>query len=432
MGNEIKLIFIGLLFPLLLGAGNLTIYSAKPALEGSKDFTVSTPSAESTVIDTMKLYDASTATIRRVRIGKNFNGPDDDTIRIVTVQSASPRKIITLTDTSSGGRFVKFKSTTSSDTFPSGSTPCGLDIGDFDGDYYIDLFAGTTVSPFRFYWFEWNGTNFIPRDSTDVSGAIWNIAYADGDNDGTKEVYFPSGSYLYIVKYNNGLVKDSINLGNTVYAIAVGDVNPNLPGNEVYVAGTNLFRVYWNGSEWDVQTIYSGFSDPAWSAMVGDVDAGRVGNELVLTHGRTANPLSYQVSVWSWNVNNYEGRAWKWASSTSEWYEKGDLYIGDVSDKEPVSEVIIVGGSTSATPILFWLDADGTGYYYPLPEPRYNTTEYGVCAGNINKYTNYREEFVITGGGHVLYYHERYIDLALTSLDYEGYILKKGTSPISL
>ena len=419
MPKCMKYLFIGFFFPLLLWAGNLTIYSAKPAFEGSKDFTVSTPSAGSTVIDTVKLYDASTATIRRVRIGRNFNGPNDDTIRVVTVQSGTPRKIITLTDTSSGGRFVKFRSTESSYAFPSGSTPCGLEVGDFDGDYYIDLFAGTTVSPFRFYWLEWNGTNFVSRDSTGVSNAIYNIAYADGDNDGTKEAYFPSGSYLYMVRYNNGLAKDSISLGSTVYAIAVGDVNLNLSGNEVYVAGTNLYRVYWNGSQWDVQTIYSGLQ-ATYSAMVGDVDYTYQGNELVLTHGST----TYQVSVWNWNGSGYEGRAWDF---TESWSNYGDLYIGDVSDKGPVSEVLLVGGSTSGKPTLFWMDSDGIGYYYPLPEPSSGTTEFGVCAGNVNKYTNYRDEFVVTGGGHVLYYHERYIDLALTSLDYEGYILKEGT-----
>lgn len=370
--------------------------------------------AKSLNIDTFNVYTPSSiVTIRRIKGARNFKGPYDDTLRLFVVQSASPRKALMLTDTASR-RFSVFRVDILTPTL--GSGPQGLAAGDLNGDGYTEVYIGTFGSnPQRLYRIRWSGGFILDSLVFDQQDSIFNLAIGDCNNDGSQELLIPGKDRVFILKswVGDNVIIDTISVGGRVTAVAIGDVHPDKPGNEIYVAGTNLYMIYSDGGSYSVTTIYENLT-LVHSMAIGDVDPLRDGQELVLVHGGT----DYQVSLWNWNreTNEFDGRAWRVSTVWTSHFvnNPADVAVGDISDASPGEEVVLASGIASAnqnTPsYIFWIESNGTAYKMELPEPTPNRAECGVYIGDINKFSSHKLEFLLTGGansGRVLLYQER-------------------------
>ncbi|HTY08802.1 MAG TPA: VCBS repeat-containing protein, partial [Candidatus Edwardsbacteria bacterium] len=91
------------------------------------------------ILDSFAVYNGA-ATLRKCAISTKFKGASDDTIRVVAVQSAAPRRIRIMTDTSTVSfGAAKFRMDSCAYGLPSGATPNGLAVGDIDGDGVLDI-----------------------------------------------------------------------------------------------------------------------------------------------------------------------------------------------------------------------------------------------------------------------------------------------------
>lgn len=365
------------------------------------------------VWDTNRVWTGATANLtRKIAMGKYFKGTSDDTLRLVTVQSGGTRYLVIVTDTMTTS-FVKqgFRIETPY-VFFSGSTPHAVAVGDVDGDEYTDILAAHSATPFRLIWVEWDGSVWAPRDSFAVNAAINDIVFGDGDNNpATRDFYIniaqtsPSGAIMRTVWTGTAWDTTRILLSGTVAVrgIAVGDIRPELAGNEVYaVGGTRIWQVYYNGATWDTTTITSGVTG-AYDVVVGDVNLLNSGNELCVVHGST----SYQVSIWNWTGAVWTGTAWvfttTWGSSDNT------IAIGDILKDNPGNELVLVGGaSTTAIAVVFWYAPTGNAWVSSLPKSVASQSDYGVVIGDINRFRSFNSEFVLSGGGSLVEIEQRY------------------------
>ncbi len=355
------------------------------------------------IIDTNRIWVGATVNpTREVVIGKYFKGISDDTIRIITVQSSGTNNLVIATDTSSSS-FGKNKFRINLPyTFPSGAY--AVAIGNIDGDEYTDIIVGLSSSPYTVYWFEWN--DVLPgwelKGSFNAPGPVNDIVIGDANNDGNpNEIVLTAATtsppqILRVIWTQAGWDITTISLTGS-YAprgVAIGDVRPDIPGNELYVVGSSaIWMVYWDGSNWIVSPITTGVTG-SWDVVIGDIDPELDGNEFAVVHGST----SYQVSVWNWTGSVWSGRAWLW---TTTWgTSDNDIAIGNVITDNKGNELIITGGySSSAIPVIFWIGPGGSAWIRLIPKSVSGQIDYGVAIGDVNKFRNYNQEFVISGGG---------------------------------
>ncbi|MBE0433698.1 choice-of-anchor J domain-containing protein, partial [candidate division WOR-3 bacterium] len=384
----------------LVGKGKPGVQEQLPILTpNTYDMMVKTPVP---AWDTNRVWSGA-STIRKVAIGTNFKGAMDDTIRIVTVQSIGTRYLVMATDTTSTG-FGKEKFRIDTPYAFSGGTPHAVAVGDVDGDEYIDIVAAMSASPRRVIWFEWDGANWAARDSFAVNAGIYDLAIGDANNDGNaNEILIPLNSSTpspaIIRAVWTGAAWDTTRIEfspiTTAYqrGVAIGDVRSDLPGNEIYVAsGTVLWSAHWNGVSWDTMHITTAVAG-AYDVVVGDINPTLPGNEIAVVHGAS----SYQISVWNWDGLEWQGNAYQF--TTSPYTGPNDIAIGDVLTDNPGNEVIVTSASTTQYPVAFWIAQDGSAWVSTLPKPVSGTADYGVAIGDINRFRNLNQEFVITGGG---------------------------------
>lgn len=358
------------------------------------------------VWDSNRVWIGATSNLTRdVALGQYFKGAADDTIRMVSVQSGGTRYLVIATDTMASA-FAKngFRVETPY-TFASGSTPYSVAVGDVDGDPFMDILAGQSATPYRLFWFEWDTTavNWAVRDSITVNNAINDIVIGDADNNGTaNEILFniaataPNSQIMRAVW--NGASFDTMRIYFTgtvaVRGVAIGDVHPDLSGNEVYVCGgTRMWMAHYNGASWDTTSITTGISG-SYDVLVGDIDPTLAGNEVGMVHGST----SYQVSVFNWTGSAWAGRLW---ALTSTWGTSANkISIGDVLAGNPGNELVVTGGaSTTAVPRVFWIAPNGSAWMSSLPKSVASQSDYGVAIGNVNRFRTLNDEIVLSGGG---------------------------------
>ncbi|MEO0136321.1 MAG: choice-of-anchor J domain-containing protein [candidate division WOR-3 bacterium] len=362
--------------------------------------------------DSNRVWIGSTANLtRKIAFGKYFKGSADDTLRIITVQSGGTRYLVIATDTMSTN-FVKngFRIETPY-SFTSGSTAYAVAVGDVDGDEYTDILTGHSATPYRLIWFEWDGANWVARDSFAVNSSINDIVFGDGDNNPTTRDFYiniaqtsPSAAIMRVQWDGSAWDTARILLSGTVAArgIAIGDIVPTLSGNEIYVVGgARLWQLYWNGTSWDTLTISSALSS-AYDAVIGDINPLFPGNEIGIVHGST----SYQVSIWNWTGAYWYGVAWAW---TSTWGAADNcIAIGDILTDNPGDELVLVGGaSTTAIPYIFWYAPNGSAWIRGLQKSVASQSDYGVIIGNINRFRNLNQEIVLSGGGSLVEIEQR-------------------------
>ncbi len=364
------------------------------------------------VWDTNRVWAGSTANLtREVAIGKFFKGINDDTLRIVSVQSGGTRFLVIATDTTSSvfGK-EKFRIETPY-SFVSGSTAYAVAIGDVDGDEYTDILAAHSATPFRLIWFEWDGSVWASRDSFAVNAAINDITFGDGDNNpATRDFYIniaqtsPSSAIMRAVWTGSAWDTTRILLSGTVATrgVAVGDVRADFTGNEVYVVGgSRIWMVRYSGVSWDTTTISSGVTG-SYDVVVGDINPVLAGNEIGVVHGST----SYQVSIWNWTGAFWSGTAWVF---TTTWgTADNDIAIGDILSDNPGYELVLTGGtSTAAIPVVFWYAPNGSAWVSGLAKSVAAQIDYGVAVGDINRFRTLNQEFVLSGGGSLVEVEQR-------------------------
>jgi len=359
--------------------------------------------APSFAIDTSLIVNTG-ATTREVGIGKYFKAYDDDTIRVVGVQSATPRYLYIATDTSTTGFGDNKFMIETPYAFSSGSTPHAIAVGTLGPSYWQRfIFVGQNAAPYSFFMFGWNSglPGWALYDSIPVGSAIYDIAI--GPTTGASNYYnifvaasatTPSSQILRL-RYNGVSFADSerIYLTGTqsVRGIAVGDIRSDIPGDEVYVVGgTNIWMVYWNdlSASWQSEVITTGVSS-AVDVAVGDVDPTHPGNELVVVHGST----SYQLSIWYYDAGVWSGYAWNLTGSSYTF----EVAIGDVITQNPGNEIIFTTTSSSYNPILFWIAPNGSAWARYLPKNAASSTDYGIAIGDVNRWRQ-GNEYVLSGG----------------------------------
>jgi len=364
----------------------------------------SEPKVPSPIIDTNRIWVGSTSNLTgEVTIGKYFKGANDDTIRIITVQSSGTRYLVIATDTASnqfGKNKFRIETPYSFGTY----TPYAVAIGNVDGDEFKDIVVSLSSSPYTIYWFEWDDLtpSWVLRSSFNVSNAVYDIVIGDADNDGNDNEIIATvattspPTVVRAIWNGSNFDITTINLTGTVppRGIAIGDVRPDLSGNEIYVCGSSyIWMIYYDGGNWQVTVITSDVT-ASWDIAIGDIDAELLGNEFAVVHGSTL----YQISVWNWTGSIWSGRRWGW---TNTWgTSDNEIAIGDIITDNYGNEIIVTGGSsTSATPYIFWVGPGGSGWVRGLPKAVSGQYDYGVAIGDVNRFRNYNQEFVISGGG---------------------------------
>lgn len=394
------------------------------------------------LIDTNYIFYGSSANLtRQVAVGTQFKGLSDDTIRVVSVQSGGTRYLIIATDTSSvafGTRKFRIETPYS---FPSGATEHAVCIGDVDGDEYTDILTADNAAvagKIWLRWFEWDpgAVNWVARDSIGVGSGdyINNIVIGDADNDGVaRDIVFNvannNPSAFMIAKWN-GTSFDTVRVtftGRTqrYRAVAIGDVNPDLPGNEVYTGGGSDFAMaYWNGTSWQTQTIYTGLSSVN-DIAIGDINPAMPGPEVCIVHGST----SYQLSVWNWTGSAFSGVAY---ALYSTWGIAGnnEIEIGDFLREIPGQEVVLTNTGTTNTSFSLWFA------YSPFGRPLVGilpkiaeAADYGVKIADVNRWRP-GNELVLTCGGHIVEMEQRIFNSDLCVLDARRIapVLKRGVT----
>jgi len=345
------------------------------------------------------------ATLREIAIGTKIKGVSDDTIRLFTVQSASPRQALLFTDTSSSSstpmenRWLLDTLYTADDGYYS------AEIGDVDRDGDNDIVFGRSSSPYKLMWWYWTGTGWNTDDTVicEISGTgyMYDIAIGDANNDGNADdVIFTT--YRSVMRaWWNGSSWDTLRLwdgdGSTCYGVAIGDFDATHAGNEVVTVTYNglVMGITWNGgtSTWDTATIYT--PPAAWhlyDVEVGDFDSDHAGEEIVVGNGGTIASTEGSII----EIYGSSGSGWSHRplyTPTGSQYVR-ELAIGDCLDENPGNEIVFVN-STSPYEVTVVYGSGTSWDNQAIFTP--GGTSYGVAVGDVDQYRVTNDEIAATG-----------------------------------
>ncbi|MBP7702462.1 MAG: T9SS type A sorting domain-containing protein [Candidatus Hydrothermae bacterium] len=361
------------------------------------------------VFDTNSIYTGDQANLtRKIAVGKHFMGASDDTIRIISPQSGGKRMLVIATDTTStefGTSKFRIDTTYS---FPSGATEMAVAVGDVDGDAYTDILTGDNAAVSGYVWlrwFEWDAdlANWVFRDSIGVGllDFINDIVIGDADNDGSaRDIVFNlannTNSAVMVAKWNGTSFDTTrITFGRTqrYRGVAIGDIVPELPGNEIYVTGGyDIAMAYWDGTSWAAQVLTTGLT-ACYDIAIGDVDPNLPGDEIAIVHSST----SYQVSVTNYVDGTFYIRAWTLYSTWGT--QNNDIDIGDFLREMPGNEVVLSNTSTTATAYSLWFSIlpGGTAYVGTLPKVA-TGADYGIKIADVNRFREGNELIISCNG----------------------------------
>jgi hypothetical protein len=380
------------------------------------------------VWDTNRVNQPFSATPGGIATGRFFKGANDDTIRIVRFQTDLPWSDTTFieigTDTSTscfGPDKFRIEKLYATPVYFLYSNPVA--VGNVDNDQYTDILAACRPEyANRLLWIEWNpaSNNWVLRDSIVLPSLFLNnIAIGDANNDGlNNEIFLTTCSQSIVRAVWNGNTWDTLTIpldSVSSIGVAIGDVRPDLPGNEVYVAGHNtgypvlsrLWMIRWNGSNWVRQTV-NNFDWPldntyalACDVAVGDVDPTAPGNEIAVcfTHGGGGMPFIYHfhIAILGWSNTAWSIKTWHWDDPMG--VGCNDIEIGDLIADNPGKEIIV----TCSGSRLFWLAPNGSAWMTPIP----GVYERRIAVGDINRFRNITDEMIIAGNTGYMEYESR-------------------------
>jgi hypothetical protein len=355
------------------------------------------------------VYDGlASATLRDIVICRKIKGATDDTIRLFTVQSAAPRNVMLMTDTSTSSTTPMENRWIADTLYQPGTGFYSAAVGDVDRDGDTDLIFGRSSSPYRLLWKYWTGTGWNTDDTlittNGTSGYIYDISIGDANNDGNADDIIYTNGYAVMRAWWNGSSWDTLRLwvGNasTCYGVAIGDFDANHAGNEIVAVtygptgSAEVMEIMWNSgtSTWDLNQIFLAPADwNFYSVRIGDFDSSNPGNEIAIGAGGTITATGGAIfEVYG------SGTSWSYQVlyTPSVYTYVYDLDIGDCLDENPGAEIVFPGysspyetrvvygsGSTWSDQVIF-----STGY-----------TSYGVDVGDVDRYRTANDEIAVTG-----------------------------------
>ena len=350
----------------------------------------------------------TTATLRDIVIGTKIKGASDDTIRLFTVQSATPRNVMLMTDTSTSSTTPMENRWIVDTLYQPGTGFYSAAIGDVDRDGDNDLIFGRTSSPYNMLWKYWTGTGWNTDDTlittNGTSGYIYDISIGDADNDGNADDIIYTNRYAVMRAWWNGSSWDTLRLwdGNasTCYGVAIGDFDAAHAGNEIVAVtygptgSAEVMEIMWNSgtSSWDLYQILMAPVDfNMYAVEVGDFDASHPGAEIAIgCGGTTTDDYGSIVEVYG------SGTSWSYrVLYTPPSYQYiYELDIGDCLDENAGSEIAFVT-STSPYEVRVIYGSGSTWYDQVIFSP--GGTSYGIDIGNVDQYRMTNDEIAVTG-----------------------------------
>jgi hypothetical protein len=383
-----------------------------------KDLGIVTPQSyaveKPVYVDTIRMknyWNTHSGTIRDIAVGKYLKGPNDETTRVFITNSASPRRQLLYTDTTTVQPPTPADWQTMWRTEMIESSGVGhhaAAIGDIDNDGQNEIVFGRSSSPYRLKYAKWDGTQWKVDTAATVAGSIYEAVVGDADNDGSNEILFTNGNALMMAKWNSGTgTFDTTRIwtgGGTLYGIGIGDVDPNLPGKEVYLANyaQQFVQAYWTGSTWQVTVIHTYPSDvDYYDLAVGDYDPTNPGDEVAINNGygyaTHGNFFLYKCDGTTWYLTRF--------TLYTSWSTLGEIAIGKVFDFTNQNVIIATPGGTAGRVQVLW--NEGGTWYAWLQDAQFGlpilggTCYSGIGIGDINKWratSNGSLEFVIGSG----------------------------------
>ncbi|MCS7257889.1 MAG: hypothetical protein NZ601_00740, partial [candidate division WOR-3 bacterium] len=274
----------------------------------------------------------NTGTLRDIAVGVGLKGPNDDTVRFFIANSASPRRQLLYTDTSTAGPI--FRTAWRTELIESSGVGFhAAAIGDANNDGIPEIIFGRSATPFRLKRAQWTGSGWSLDTIATVTAAIWDIAIGDPNNDGLNEVYFTNGSALMMCRWNNvSGTWDTVRIwngnGSTLYGVAIGDVDPTKPGKELYgcTFGQTLVQFHatgggaFNYTRIDSVPVDVDFYDIA----VGNYDPSTSWDEIAINNGWAfatyGNIFLYRCYGSTWTLNRF--------ALYTAWSTLGEINIG--------------------------------------------------------------------------------------------------------
>ena len=353
------------------------------------------------------LYDG-TSTLRDIAIGTKIKSATDDTIRLFTVQSAAPRNVMLMTDTSTSSATAIENRWIVDTLYQPGTGFYSAAIGDVDRDGDNDLVFGRSSSPYNMLWKYWTGTGWNTDDTiityNPTYGYIYDIEIGDANNDGYADEIIYTNRYAVMRAYWNGSSWDTLRLwggnGTTCRAVAIGDFDASHAGNEIVAvsigptSSAEVIEIMWNSatSVWDTNQILLAPNDwTPYSVDVGDFDASHPGAEIAIGCGGTyTDDYGSIIEVYG------SGTSWSYrACYTPPAYQYVyEIDIGDCLDENPGAEIAFVT-STSPYEVRVVYGSGSNWYDQVIFSPGY--TSYGVAIGDVDQYRTANDEIAITG-----------------------------------
>lgn len=372
--------------------------------------------------DTTRVYYSTSVTKYDVAVGYKLKSPLDDTVRILTTQSASTYRVLLFTDRSAG-----LPMSWSTDTIHTNTIAMrGCAIGDVDGDGQNEIIIGHTASPYGLKMIKWSGgawvTTTILTSTSSYVGAIYDIAIGDADNnDATpNDIVFNNSSYGVMKARWNGATFDTTRIlynttNSSYYGVAIGDFDAAYAGNEIVVVsyGQRVYRIKFNGATWDTATIYYTATDlDFYDVAVGDFDASNPGAEIAINNGYNYTTYGAVLELFG------SGASWtlRPVYTVSNWGGNGEIAVGDFFTTNPGAEIVAVSGSGSAYEARLVYGSGTTWYNEKIMGTGSST--YGVAVGNLNRYRPGNE--VAVGGNYKVWEAEQKLlnyDMAAISID---------------